>query len=160
VVLIFSFSTVLPAQQVSPLLTEARQKIYLAFGDKKESKALYTKLTKVKEPDPILKGYIGGVNIAQSKHAPLPEKSEYLKTGTALLDNAIKENPNSLELIFLRLTIQINLPSFLGYHDNLEEDKKFVLAHHASAAPALKENITNFIRKSDYFSAEEKAMVN
>ena len=148
------------SQQASPLLTEARQKMPKAFEDEKECKALYDKMSKVKNPEPVLKGYIGGVNIAMSKHAPLFEKSGYLKKGTAMLDEAIKEKPNTLELLFLRLTIQINLPSFLGYNDNKEDDKKFVLAHQSSAPAELRERIANFIRKSDYFTDEEKAMVN
>ncbi len=148
------------AQQASPLLIEARQKMPRAFEDEKESQALYDKISKVKDPDPILKGYIGGVNIAQSKHAPLLDKSGYFKKGTALLDEAIKEKPNTLELLFLRLTIQINLPSFLGYNDNRDDDKKFVLANLASATPDLRQRISNFIRKSDFFTDEEKAMIN
>ena len=95
-----------------------------------------------------------------SKHASLVDKPGYLKKGTALLDEAIKEKPNTLELLFLRLTIQINLPSFIGYNDNKEDDKKFVLAHQSAAPPDLRERIASFIRKSDYFTPEEKAMIN
>lgn len=153
------FVSQIQAQEASPLLTEVRQKMPKAFEDEKECQALYDKLSKVNDPEPILKGYIGGVNIAMSKHASLVDKPGYLRKGTAMLDEAIKEKPNTLELLFLRLTIQINLPSFLGYNDNKEDDKKFVLTHHASAPPDLRNRIAGFIQKSDYFTSEEKAMV-
>ncbi len=83
-----------------------------------------------------------------------------LNTGTQILEEAIKEKPNTLELIFLRMTIQTHLPSFLGYTDNIESDKKFILENYSSAMPILKARVIKFIKKSDSFTDEEKALVN
>ena len=46
-----------------------------------------------------------------------------------MLEKSISIEPENIELRFLRLTIQANLPSFLGYSENKENDKAFVLAH-------------------------------
>jgi len=158
-ILIASTQTSAAQQNPSPLLTEARQKMPKAFESEMVCQDLYDKLKTVKNPDTILKGYIGGVNIAMSKHAPLFDKRGYLITGTELLDAAIREKPNTTELLFLRLTIQLNLPSFLGYNDNIDEDKKFIFENYETAPPYLKERITNFIKKSDHFTEEEKARI-
>jgi hypothetical protein len=146
-------------QNPSPLLVEARENLPKAFDNEKDCIELYNKLKGVKNPDPLMKGYIGAVNIARSRHAPLLDKRSYLKTGAELLEQAIKEKPNTTELLFLRLTIQINLPSFLGYNDNIDADKKFVLANYSTAPPHLKARISNFVKKSDYFTGEEKALI-
>ena len=158
--LFFSVSYLGAQSSTSPLLVEARKTMPKAFEDEKTCQELYNSLKIVKNPEPLLKGYVGAVNIAMSKHSPLLDKRNYLKTGTGLLESAIKEKPNTLELLFLRMTIQINLPSFLGYDDNIESDKKFVLENYSSAPDPLRQRIINFINKSDYFSSEEKARVN
>ena len=146
-------------QPPSPLLVMAREELPGAFKSEANSITLYNKLKDVKNPDPLLKGYIGASNFARARYAPLIDKRSFLKTGTLLLEEAIKEKPNTTELIFLRLTIQTKLPSFLGYNDNIESDKKFVLEHYNTTPSPLKERIGRFIGKSENFTEEEKAMV-
>ena len=141
------------------LLAEARNDLPKAFENEQECIGLCNKLSKVKNPEPILKGYVGASNIARARHAPLFDKRGYLKTGAELLEEAIKEKPNNIELLFLRMTIQINLPSFLGYNDNIDSDKKFILTNYIAAPPTLKQRISKFIKDSDYFTPEEKASI-
>ncbi len=147
------------AQEPSPLLKTARQELPGAFKNEAESIVLYNKIHDASNPEPLLKGYIGAVNIARARHAPIMDKRGFLKTGIALLEEAIKEKPNNTELLFLRLTIQSKLPSFLGYNDNIEADKKFVLANFSTTPSPLKERIARFIEKSEDFTEAEKAMV-
>jgi hypothetical protein len=146
-------------QNPASLLAEARMELPKAFENEQECIGLCNKLSKVKNPEPVLKGYVGASNIARARHASLFDKRGYLKTGTEILEEAIKEKPNNTELLFLRMTIQINLPSFLGYNGNIDSDKKFVLTNYRSAPPILKERISNFIKDSDYFTAEEKSRI-
>jgi hypothetical protein len=146
-------------QDPSPMLVEARQNLPLAFKNEAASIDLYNKLQAVKNPDPLLKGYVGASSVARSRHAPLLEKKDFLKKGTTILEEAIKEKPNTLELIFLRLTIQVNLPSFLGYNDNIDEDKAFVIRNYDTAPPQLRERIVRFVQKNEEFTAEEKSRV-
>ena len=42
------------------------------------------------------------------------------------LEKLIKNNPNNIELRFLRLTIQDNLPNFLRYNQDKKIDKEFI----------------------------------
>ncbi|MDQ3051615.1 MAG: hypothetical protein M3Q95_12065 [Bacteroidota bacterium] len=147
------------AQEPSPMLKMARQEMPGAFKSEAESIALYNKIHNAPNPEPLLKGYIGAVNIARARHAPIMDKRGYLKTGIAMLEEAIKEKPNNTELLFLRLTIQSKLPSFLGYNDNIDADKKFVLTNFSSTPSPLKEKIAHFILKSEDFTDAEKAMV-
>jgi hypothetical protein len=158
--ILMNISSLAAAQQnPSPLLVEARNELPKAFENEKECIGLCNKLSQVKNPEPLLKGYVGAASIARARHASLFDKRGYLKTGTEILEEAIKEKPNSTELLFLRLTIQINLPSFLGYNDNIDADKNFVLANYSLAPPTLKTRISNFIKDSDSFTDEEKARI-
>lgn len=58
-------------------------------------------------------------------------KSEFLYTNNRVRYKTVKNcliesHSDNLELRFLRLTIQDNVPNFLGYNANLKEDKEFI----------------------------------
>ncbi len=138
------------------LLSDIRDRLQYAFNDDKVCTALYEKFRKVSSNDPLLKGYIGGLYIARSRHVGLLDKPSNFRTGKAMLEEAIKLKPHNIELIFLRLTIQLNLPGFLGYNDRIEDDKKFVLANYRTAPGMLRKRMAEFIKNSDGFSESEK----
>ena len=54
------------------------------------------------------------------------EKIIDFNKGKKLLEAAIKQEPKSVELRFLRYSIQKNLPRFLLYNNHLEKDLNFV----------------------------------
>ena len=54
------------------------------------------------------------------------DKLIYFNKGKKLLEDAINQDPYSIELKFLRYSIQKNLPKFLLYYDNIEKDLNFV----------------------------------
>ena len=56
---------------------------------------------------------------------PLKKWKCYSK-GVIKLDQLIESYPDHLELRFLRLTIQDNVPKYLGYNKNLLEDENFI----------------------------------
>ena len=157
----FSALTISAKCQVSnnELLSEIREKLPDAFMNEDSCSYLLQKVKNIKNVEPLLKGYVGGVFIAQSKHAPLFDKLQALKTGTEMLEEAIKEKPNNIELLFLRLSIQLNLPGFLKYNDNIEKDKAFVLKNFSQALPILKSRIINFVKSSGFFTEEEQQHV-
>ncbi|MGJ5641940.1 hypothetical protein [Formosa sp. S-31] len=61
------------------------------------------------------------------------KKMSYFKEGKTMLENYIKLHPDSIDARYVRYLSQRCMPSFLNYHDNLEEDKSFILNHIKSA---------------------------
>ena len=55
------------------------------------------------------------------------DKFFYFRKGKKILEYSIKKNPNSVELRFLRYTIQKNLPRFLFYYNHMDKDLIFVI---------------------------------
>jgi hypothetical protein len=141
------------------LLADMRDQLQYAFKDEKICNSLYRKFKDIKTNDPLLSGYIGGMYIARSRHVALIDKPSNFRTGRDMLEEAIKQKPGDIELIFLRMTVQTNLPSFLGYNDNIESDKIFVLNNYRTAPPKLRTRMVDFIKNSDAFSESEKAMI-
>ena len=76
---------------------------------------------------PVFRAYRGAglATTANCTTWPVSKISRFNK-GKDLLEGAVAEVPENLEVRFLRYTIQKNIPRFLGY-DNLEEDREFVL---------------------------------
>ena len=75
----------------------------------------------------LLKGYEGCFYFIRCKFIDNPIKRIiYFNKGKKLLETAIKLEPYSIELKFLRYVIQKNLPKFLLYANNIEKDLNFV----------------------------------
>jgi hypothetical protein len=81
----------------------------------------------------VLKGYHGAAHMLMAKYYvnPLSKWNAFSK-GKDILEKAIQQNPNNAELRFLRLGIQQNVPSFLGYHNQIEMDINFLKKELAS----------------------------
>ena len=99
----------------------------------------------------LLLGYKGAVELGMARHHPNPfKKMGYFGDGKEWLEKSISIDPESIELRFLRLTIQTNLPTFLGYSDEKEKDKAFVLNHIEDAPSAeFKKRARNFIKHAE-----------
>jgi hypothetical protein len=54
------------------------------------------------------------------------KKWKCFSKGKNELEELINADYNNIELRFLRLTIQDNVPAFLGYNQNIKEDKDFL----------------------------------
>ncbi len=154
---ILSFSA--SAYNEDDLLMEIRGNLKLATENEKICENLYAKVKDLKNTSPLLKGYIGAVTIAKSKHVPLLDKLSTFNKGTAILDEAIKADPKETELRFLRLTLQLNLPGFLGYRDNIAADKEFIFSNFGVAQSVLQKKIADFVNTSGHFSEKEKGRV-
>ena len=75
----------------------------------------------------LVQGYQGCFYFIKCKFIESPiDKIAYFKKGKDLLESAITQDPKSVELKFLRYSIQKNLPRFLLYNNSLEKDLNFV----------------------------------
>jgi hypothetical protein len=107
---------------------------------------------------PILICYKGVAEMMQAKYGFNPiSKLRRFKKGKTLIDEAVKKQPDNLEIRFLRLAIQTNLPAFLNYSDNIIEDEKYLLANIQTIKNKnLKQDILKYLLASKHCSAEEK----
>ena len=75
----------------------------------------------------LIKGYEGCFYFIKCKFINSPiHQLIYFNKGKELLDSAIIEDPTSVELKFLRYSMQKNIPGFLLYNDSIEKDLNFV----------------------------------
>ena len=92
----------------------------------------------------ILLAYKAISILVKGKHSYNPyTKLKYFYWGKDLLDIAI-DREKKLELHYLRFAVQVNIPSFLPYRENIQEDKEIIFSY----LPKTNDNdlITRIIR--------------
>jgi|TARA_B110000914_G_scaffold74255_1_gene65259 hypothetical protein len=84
-------------------------------------------LSNYKKTNNLMSAYYGVNLILKSKYLKNPfKKIEYFEKGREILENAIIKEPDNIELIFLRYTVQKKTPSILMYKKDIEEDYQFI----------------------------------
>lgn len=149
--LILTFWTATSVAQ-DTLLTHVRQNVGEMFKTEVVCLNLYDAFEKTDcSTDNLLVGYHGAVLLGMARHdANVFKKMGYFNDGKELLEKSIKTEPENIELRFLRLTIQTNIPSFLGYSESKESDKKFVVSHLEEApSEEFKKRVRGFIKHAE-----------
>lgn len=76
---------------------------------------------------PLYLGYTGAAKMLMAKHAFNPlTKYNWFSEGRSLLEQAIQSDRSNPELRYIRLSIQINTPAFLGYKNEMAADRAFL----------------------------------
>lgn len=131
-------------------LAELRSLFAVANVNEAANKRLIelTKSAKLKT-NPIEYAYHGAGLMAMANHVYWPgTKLEYFDKGKVKLEKAINFDLKNVELRFIRYSIQNNAPAMLGYYDDIEADRLFILEHI---------NATNW---SDEYKQEVRSFLN
>ncbi|MBC8988142.1 hypothetical protein H9X96_20505 [Pedobacter sp. N36a] len=142
-----------------PEIQEIKQLFHASAKSKAAADQLLKLLAEVTESSsPLLISYKGAAEMMQAKYAWSPiSKFKRFNKGKRLIETAVKKAPDHLEIRFLRLAIQTNLPAFLNYNGDIQNDKSFVLANLKNTKDkTLKQNIVKYLSNSKYCTAEEK----
>lgn len=89
-------------------------------------------------------GYIAALTILKSRFYTYPfKKLKYFNKGKRALEILIDENYGNPELHYLRFSIQISVPKFLGYNSSINED--LLLLKNQSAMDSLNKKTHSII---------------
>lgn len=108
---------------------------------------------KIKEKKNELKSvelaYLGALETIWAKHVFNPfSKLKTFKKGKEKIEAAIKQAPNDIEIYYLRLSVQKNAPSFLGYNNHIKEDTAFIKKNrHLVTSVILNKHITSLLNE-------------
>ena len=125
------------------------------------AKDFMVKLAAISEDnDKVLVAYKAASILLSSKYEKsLASKKSRFKEGAKLLESAVKNKPDEIEIRLIRLSIQENVPPITGYKKNIKEDKTFITTHYSEQNNSLKEYLKAFILQSKSFSEKEKQFV-
>lgn len=94
-------------------------------------------------------GYLGGLQTIWANHVfSMMSKLNTFKEGKKNIEEAIKKEPDNVELRFIRLSVQKNAPSFLGYKSNITEDIQFIKNNRSQIkSPVLNRHIESLLKE-------------
>ncbi|MBX2906644.1 MAG: hypothetical protein KF744_11435 [Taibaiella sp.] len=131
-----------------PGLQEVRDAFYSVSEEKAASDKLLEAIVAAGNEAPnVLLAYKGMYHMLQARELVNPySKWASFRKGRILLDRAIDRDGDNAEIRLLRLSAQMNAPSFLGYNNNMEADKRVILNALSSMKDNdLKRRITSFM---------------
>jgi hypothetical protein len=125
-----------------------------------KSEAFYDFIGNYNKEDKVLWAYKGAAISLKAKFTKtIKEKKSLFIEGVKCIENAVKSEPNNLEIRLIRLSIQENAPKILNYRKNIDEDKKLLLSNFEQQNLSLKEYIKKYIKQSGIFTDKEKKSI-
>lgn len=117
-------------------------------SDKELCEKMIAELSKTKSNSATHLAYLGGMQTIWANHVFSPiRKLNTFKEGKENIEQAIRKEPDNGELRFIRLSVQKNAPSFLGYKSNIEEDTEFIKKNrHQMGSAVLQKNIEMLLK--------------
>tara|TARA_B100001109_G_scaffold246270_1_gene234836 strand:+ start:8850 stop:9377 length:528 start_codon:yes stop_codon:yes gene_type:complete len=132
-----------------------------ALHDAEEAPSVYELFLEVENPTAKILAYRGALEAIMTRTTyNVFKKVNYLKKSQESLNKAVEMAPNDLEIRFMRLAVQYEIPPFLGMSENIEEDKAFVVKHipNFDAEKFPKQTcreIFSFMKRCNYFSEDQ-----
>ncbi len=146
------FMLLLGSILLSAQSTNIRKAYRDATKSEEKANAFYDLVQDVSQSDKaVMVAYKGAGKMLLARYEPLTKRKPKVKEAVDWVEKAIKNDPDNVEIRLIRLSIQENLPKFLKYNQNIEEDKKFI----KNALPNIKDKeLTEMI--NGYFSEFSK----
>jgi len=129
-------------------LNEVRTSYNKAVLDKKLCKNMIDELELSKEKSVIALAYLGAYQTIWANHVFNPlSKLATFKKGKNNIELAISKEPENVEIRYIRFSVQKNAPSFLGYNNNLKEDRDFLVKNKKNInSDLLQKNIETLLK--------------
>lgn len=158
--LIILFLAILPT--ASQAINEDPMKIRKCFHesviDESMTEEFHEKVMKIKNPDATQYAYQAAsfALLAKKTWNPIAKLSLISRYGK-MIDQAIEKAPESIEIRFLRLSIDYYTPAILGRKDNISKDKSQILA---LLAPIGKFKLDSSFNRFILYFLEHEAICN
>lgn len=144
----------------NPTIAEIRKLYPKASETEKSAKEFASKFENFTSTDKVLIAYKGAsITVVAKFQKKAGDKIRKFKEGAKFIEQSILNDPNNIEIRFIRLSVQENVPGIVKYKMNIKEDKTFLLTHYNEQSSSLKEYLKDFILQSKSFSAQEKKTI-
>lgn len=115
-------------------------------------------------PSDIKKAYYAAAHMASAQYKlNIITKINTFNEGKEWLESIIKNDTTSIELRYIRLAIQQNTPSVLGYNKSISHDKRFLVTRLSSikmSDPDLYIKACSYLLLKSNLSKADKALMN
>ena len=145
----------------STSISSVRETFFKDNSEKANTELYNLTKTGTLNSNPVLFAYNGLAIMRKAEYSFNPySKLSFFKKGKNKIEKAIKLKPNNPELRFIRLSVQVNIPSFLGYNDEIKSDKNRVMSALQSKTFGsdirFNKKVIEFLSNQNLISASEK----
>ncbi|MDU0371341.1 hypothetical protein ACFPAF_13115 [Hymenobacter endophyticus] len=153
--------TTLVSTEANPYAVHQLRRHYQQAATSKEAGEKFHKLMAAYDKqDAVVLAYKAAAEAIRARDASMFNKLTYVQQAGKLFDQAVKLDNDNAEIRFLRLSVESNLPSFLGMSPHVEEDRQFLvstlLKHPKSGLDAESFGLVrNFMVERGHVSEEE-----
>ncbi len=122
---------------------------------------LYNKLDDYSGDNQTIIAYKGASKILKARYIKDKEtKKQYFTDGATLINNSIKKDSKDVENRLIRLIVQENIPKFIKYNQNIQEDKAFIVENYSSAPKEVKTLVKSYAKKYNTFTEQQLKKLN
>ncbi|WP_436517836.1 hypothetical protein [Ekhidna sp. To15] len=155
------FASNLSAQSINEIRTE----FHAVVLNPDDSRNFHNFLKDIENPTSTVKAYqaVSEALLAQVVWNPFNKLKQVVKYDKQI-EAAVKEDPQNIEIRFLRLAIECNLPSFLGMSTHMDEDVDMIVSDMSGVSrmkvnPMFGQYIFHFLEETNLCSSEQLALM-
>ncbi|SNS58588.1 hypothetical protein SAMN05421640_0768 [Ekhidna lutea] len=163
--IILSFAILASNLAFSQTLPEIRSAFHEVVLNPKNSRNFHQYLKQVDRPTATEKAYqaVSEALLAQVVWNPFNKLAQVIKYDKEM-SVVVAEDPENIEIRFLRLAIEYNLPSFLGMSEHLEEDAAVITEnlsniHQIQLEPSYSKYIIHFLSQTGLCSSGQISLM-
>jgi len=106
---------------------------------------------------PLMLAYNGAAKTAKASYLSNPfDKYNTAKKGLAVLNKSVSKSPSSLEVRFIRYSVELKIPAIMPFTNHTKADRKFIMDH-LDTKHVYYAEIKSFMLKYAGLSQAEKA---
>ncbi|GAB2778184.1 hypothetical protein HNQ93_001691 [Hymenobacter luteus] len=109
-------------------VTHLRRQYQQAAASKEAGEKFYQLMAAYNKQDAVVLAYKAAAEAIRARDASMFNKLTYVQNASKLFEQAVKLDSDNAEIRFLRLSVESNLPGFLGLSPHVEEDRQFLVA--------------------------------
>jgi len=138
-----------------------KQEMVKAVENSKLTDSLFSRLDKFQDKTALITAYTGTLEALKAKHAWNPyNKIKYVSRSLKTMKKAIEMDSENMEIRFMRFSIEHFTPSFLGFSQELTEDREEIVKHYQQqnfglADKTLIKNVAKFMIDSKRCTSAE-----
>ena len=126
---LFLTITTLVSTEANPYAVHQLRRHYQQAAASKEAGEKFHKLmASYDKQDAVVLAYKAAAEAIRARDASMFNKLTYVQQAGKLFDQAVKLDDDNAEIRFLRLSVESNLPGFLGMSPHVEEDRQFLVS--------------------------------
>lgn len=129
-VFLFSLLTLatLVSTEANPYsVSHLRRQYQQAATSKEAGEKFYQLMAAYTQQDAVVLAYKAAAEAIRARDASMLNKLTHVQNANKQFEQAVKLDGNNAEIRFLRLSVESNLPSFLGLSQHVDEDRQFLV---------------------------------